>query len=406
MFSDTSTNAIQNRIVKAAIDYIESKAIRNANDIVTLRNDMEALGGGTTSEVVTIPSYWNDMVLAKTATVKALQEVGGKNCVSFAWASDTHIPDNENGRTTDLGKVMAKMLDNCEAPFAVITGDINTRASFSTKEGLLTAQAEMPIHLAPLWATDRLLMSLGNHDGCYGDSTGYYRKQFTPEKMWQTFFRGQALDFRRVFSDNGLYFYVDNIVQKTRFIILNSQFEGKYAEDANGFAVNNRFGTSCYGQAQLNWLSDVALDMPEGYCAILFAHVPPNITYTVDKAQLIGIVNAYNNKTTFSGSYTAGVAGWTNSTVDVNFTKANGEIIAMFAGHVHGDSIDTTTMTCPILTILSAGASANDPYKETAPTRTSGTDMETSFDMVTINKSTKTIYCTRIGAGADREVSY
>ena len=37
-----------------------------------------------------------------------------------------------------------------------------------------------------------------------------------------------------------------------------------------------------------------------------------------------------------------------------------GEIIAMFAGHVHGDSIDTTTMACPILTILSAGATANE----------------------------------------------
>jgi hypothetical protein len=145
--------------------------------------------------------------------------------------------------------------------------------------------------------------------------------------------------------------------------------------------------------------------MPDGYNAILFAHVPPNVTYTVDKAQFIGIVNAYNNKTTYNGIYN-GVAGWTSNNIAVDFTKATGEIIAMFAGHVHGDSIDITTMSCPILTILSAGASANDPYKESAPTRKFGTDTETSFDIVTINKNTRTIHCTRVGAGSDRETFY
>lgn len=249
-------------------------------------------------------------------------------------------------------------------------------------------------------------MALGNHDGCWGDSTGYYKKQFTPERMWQTFFRGQALDFRRVFSDDGLYFYVDNTAQKTRFIILNSQFGGEYAEDSNGWAVNNRFSTSCYGQVQLDWLANIALDMPSGYSAIIITHVPPNVTYTADKGQLIGIVNAFCNKTTYSGGYTAGVEGWTNNNISVDFTEADGEIIAVFAGHVHGDSIDTTTLDCPLLTILAAGAPANESYKDEAPARTLGTDTETSLDVVTINKATRTIACVRVGAGSDRTVTY
>lgn len=384
-------------------DY-EERIIDLEEDVLSLKNNVEA-GGGSSSEAVAIPSYWSDMVAEKTETVKALQESGGKNCFSFAWASDTHIPDNDNGRTTDLGKVMAKMLDNCEIPFAVLSGDINTRASYATEEGLLNCQAQMSVHLAPLWGTDRLVMALGNHDGTWGDSSGHYRKQFTPERLWQVFFRGQALDFRRVFSEDGLYFYVDNIPQKTRFIVLNSHFGGEYAEDENGFAVNNRFATSCYGQAQLDWLSNTALDMPEGYSAILTAHVPPNITYTVDKELFIGIVNAYNNKSTYSGSY-SGVDGWTSSNISVDFTNAKGEIIAMFAGHVHGDSIDTETLSCPLLTILSAGASANEAYEENAPTRTVATDTETSFDIVTVNKTTRKIYCTRVGAGTDRELSF
>lgn len=404
--STSSTNAVQNNAVAAAIADVKAKATVNAENILVLQNEVEALGGGTASETVTIPSYWEDMIAAKTETVKVLQEAGGKDSYSFARAGDLHIPDNDNGKTTYIGRVMAKMLDNCEMPFATLEGDTGTRASYSTEEAFVATHEQIPVHLAPLWGTKRLLAALGNHDGCYGDSTGYYRHQFTPERMWQMYFRGQALDFRRVFSDDGLYYYVDNITQGIRHIILNSNFGGEYSEDENGWAVNNRFGTSCYGQAQLDWLAAVLMDMPSGYGALIHAHVPPNISYTVDKEQFIGIVNAYCNKTTYSGSYTAGVDGWTNNSVSVDFTDAQGEIIAMFAGHVHGDSIDSVTLACPLITILSAGASANDPYADDAPTRTPGTDTETSFDVVTINRKTRTIYCTRIGAGSDREINY
>jgi hypothetical protein len=89
--------------------------------------------------------------------------------------------------------------------------------------------------------------------------------------------------------------------------------------------------------------------------------------------------------------------------VNVDFTNAKGEIIAMFTGHIHQDTVDTTTLTCPLITIISAGAPVNFGEQ---PTRTPGTDTETSFDVVTINRKTRTIYCTRVGAGEDRVIPY
>lgn len=409
VLSGTSANAVQNKVVTAELDGIKEDVQKNTNDIITLQNRVETLGGASTPSGLTIPSYWESTVTSKTETVKALQVAGGRNCVCFTWASDTHIPDNHNTRTNDLGKVMAGVMDNCNIPFAVLTGDVNTRASYAEESGLIDCQNQMPIHLAPLWGTERLLMAMGNHDGAWGDSSGYYRKQQSPEKMWEVFFRIQALDFRRVFSNDGLYFYVDNIAQKTRFIVLNSHFAGEYAVDNNGWAVNNRFSTAAYGQEQLDWLADEALNLPEGYGAILFTHTPPEADYPSDASQLIGIVNAYNNRTTFNKSYTAGIDGWNNSTIDVNFASAKGEIIAMFAGHVHWDKIITTTMACPLITILSAGAPANAHQMEEGevePIRTPGTATETSFDVVTINRATRTIHCTRIGAGSDRVINY
>ena len=356
-----------------------------------------------TEKTYTIPSYWQNMIKEKTNDVKALLGTVVDACISFVWASDTHIPDNHTARTNDIGKLMAQIMDDCDIPFAVLTGDIGTRGSYDTEDQLISTQESIPDHLAPLWGTERLLVATGNHDGCYGDSSGYYRKQISPQKMWELYFEKQSLDARRVFSDNGTYFYVDNISQKIRFIVLNSNYGGEYATYDNGIAVNNRFAQSCYGQEQLDWFADVALDMPEGYGAIIIAHVPPNITYTVDKIQFIGIINAYNRRVKYSGSYTAGVDGWTNNSVSVDFRKAKGEIIAMFAGHVHQDTIDTTTLTCPLITITSAGASVNDGE---ALDRTFYTDTETSFDVVTINRETRTIYLTRVGAGEDRIVKY
>lgn len=358
-------------------------------------------------EIVGMPSHWEEEVAEKTEVVRNLQAEGGKNCVTFAFTADTHIPNNATGRTEHIGRVMGRMLDNCQAPFAVLAGDVATRGSMPTESEYFDELAEIPYHLASLWGTDRLLLALGNHDGTYGDgslgSSYNYSERFNQDKMWSVFFRGQALDFRRVFSENGLYFFVDNITQKTRFIVLNSH----YAADLNGRVV---FNNSCYGQEQLDWFADIALDMLEGYGAVVITHVAPRpvneatIPYTVDYMQIVGIINAYIDKTTFSNSFTGGVDGWSNSTVNVDFTSAKGEVIAMFVGHEHRDIIDTETLKCPIINVVAAGAPANGSY--TSYNRPFGTGKETSFDMVTINRTTKMIYCTRVGAGSDRAVSY
>lgn len=67
-------------------------------------------------------------------------------------------------------------------------------------------------------------------------------------------------------------------------------------------------------------------------------------------------------------------------------------------------------VACPLITIISAGAPVNTVNVvdgETVPVRYPwGTDQETSFDVVTLNRATRTIYCTRVGAGEDREISY
>lgn len=45
-------------------------------------------------------------------------------------------------------------------------------------------------------------------------------------------------------------------------------------------------------------------------------------------------------------------------------------------------------------------------YQGEAPERSPLTDTETSFDVVTINRKTRVIYLTRVGAGIYRLINY
>ena len=376
--------------------------IKSVNGVIPDENgNVEITGMLHTAE---IPEYWKEHLDGKIAEIKALQNLGGKDCVSFVWASDPHVPDNNGGRTNDIGKVMAYVMDACDIPFAVLSGDIYSQGSAASKEELEAKMSEVPVHLAPLWGTERLLSITGNHDGCYG--TEYYRKQLPPAEMWSKYFRGQATDFRRVFSDDGSYYYVDNPAQKTRFIMLNSNWHGAYSVDEHGLAVPDRFNTSCYGQAQLDWLKDVALDMEDDrWGAVIVTHVPPiTADYAVDYIPFRGIIDDFANKTTSTWSYADGVDGWSNCSVTTDFTSAKGQIIAVLSGHIHQDNYfeDITwshVTKTPLITVTTAGGDVRD---KNPPSRTHNTASETAFDVVTVNRKTETIYCTRIGAGSNR----
>ena len=75
-------------------DY-EDRILEIEEEVLNLRDEVESLEGSST-ENIGVPSYWETMVTNKIETVKSLQVVGGKNCVCFAWAADTHIPDNSD----------------------------------------------------------------------------------------------------------------------------------------------------------------------------------------------------------------------------------------------------------------------------------------------------------------------
>lgn len=364
-------------------------------------------------DISILPEYWQTAIDNLEETVETLQNNAGRDAVQFLWCSDIHGTSgyvNSNGAgtsaTTHIGQIGRYTMDKFKLPFFAITGDIMSQSSRTTEDAVWNEYDGVNQILAPI-KEDELLMMKGNHDGAWGSAVDgvYYLKNIGTKKLYNAIYRKQAKDRTRVFGADGTYFFMDD-TQGIRHIFLNSHTDGNGSNDSNGHAVYNPMKNFVYGKEQLEWLIDV-LSNANGKDIVVYGH--PLISQSADGTLLAGILNAYNNKTSYSNSLTVSAEYWgtdaeyTNISVNANFANVTGEVIAYFHGHNHKDNIDATSYTFPSIGITTAGGDVRD---SNPVERVVGTATETALDIVTIDKLNRKIYMTRIGAGADRECSY
>lgn len=344
----------------------------NSATIKELETKCENIG------TATIPEYWKNAVNSAIGTIKEKQNTGGKDIVNFVWFSDFHYSGSTD-YIGNIGNLCSYIMNACDIPLALMNGDTLTQASLANETIVLNA-LDGAMKLYETIGTDRLMLVRGNHDDVYGSynngsETIYYVNKVAPAKVWNKLHRPQAKDFRRVFGGDGTYFYLDNIPQKVRFICLNSHFY-------NGEAITSgttKFMTTGFGAAQLEWLENIALAVEDGWSVVIATHCPINST---------SYLSQYSDGEAFCDIVNASTA----------------DIVAIFSGHAHVDGIYTGNIVrCPNMIITCA---TNTPYDGTATERVNGTDKETAIDIVSIDKENRKIYCTRLGAGTDREISY
>lgn len=353
----------------------------NAAAIAQLEDAIDGIQSG--SGEVTVPTYWQSAVDETVEKVKAIQYDGGADVVNFCWFSDLHyIPSS--AYTKNVGKLCAAMMDECDIPLTLFTGDTTAADVLASEEILLSyldAASEM---LSPI-GHENLLHIRGNHDdvwGSYtsGDTTSYYVNKVSADAMWNHIHRKGAKDMRRSYGGNGTYWYVDNVPQKTRFVCLNCEYyDGEAITGGTTGAMTGGFGAE-----QLEWLESEALSVEDGWGVVIATHIPPT-------------AQAINGNTYYLSQLPDG------EDFRIVIQNATAEIIAVFCGHCHVDAIVEGDLPCPILTITCA---VNTPYDGTASQRVANTDTETAIDVVSIDRESRTIHCTRLGCGSDREVSY
>lgn len=295
-----------------------------------------------------VPSYWQTAVDSAVAKIKEQQETGGADCMSFVWFSACNVSP---GSTANTGKIVKAVMDSCCIPFALLCGDLIGGDADSAEESYAAAE-DM---LKPIgWK--RLLQTQGGQDTFL--STGQKRNE---QYLYNAIYRRQTMDSRRVFGEDGTYFYVDYPIAKVRFVMLNA-YQAAVSTSVVSFGLGN---------TQRNWLEHTALAFPEtGWLVIIGCHVMPDEEGLQDREQLQQILSGF-------------VAG-------------GGQIGGYFCGNRHADEIHIGRFSYPAISITS-----NAPAAENV-----GTDTEHAVDIVTINRNSRTVSLTRLGVGEDRSFSY
>lgn len=234
-------------------------------------------------------------------------------------------------------------------------------------------------------AKGKSLIILGNHDGLLGSApteNGSYPAIGT-------------YSFCERPKDKP-YFFFDNINDKVRCVCLVAPY------------IKDGKETWAFGEEQINWLIDTALNVDDGWHVLFFSHAPlfsTDIIVWKDYADIAGIINAFNNHTTFETSKV--------KTADFS-SKASTKSVAWICGHEHYDMVvrDNSYYThynlvCPI--IITAcnyryGLSGNVPGA-TYPTRKANSVTEDLLDTMVYRRDENKVYMVRFGAGEDREVN-
>lgn len=341
--------------------------------------------------------------------INGLELSDESNIIKFIFASDIHLdPDESLSNIQSIGEICAELMKSADIPFFITGGDNCTQSSGYMPNVFEENMKNLLEQLSPI-PQKNILLAVGNHDGATGyyeeyGELGYYRYQLNNEQRSSVFFDWQReTNPNKHFDSDGTYYYMDDAATKTRYIILNS-FWNEYAGNEDGLVTDiyHAFNhTPIFGQKQLDWFSEEALDMPPGYGAIIITHYAPDAK---DYELFKGIVDAFSNRGIYEGEY-VGEAEWLSSNVSVNYEDCFGEIIAVFQGHKHIDAVYEQFENVPCINITTTGAywAVKD---ENVEERVKGSSSEFAVDAVILDRKQRTIYCIRVGAGEDRMIKY
>lgn len=261
-----------------------------------------------------LPVYWQSHIEEKIEQIKTLQDEGGKDCFSFIVMADMHYPSNLGKKSPILAK---HILDKCDIRYALLLGDAQTRGCHSTKELLLAENVQIEEMLSPI--RNRLLQTEGNHDGSYGwldrDGNGKYDNtdkepderetyvcNLTPAELHSAIYRKVGLVGDVHFDESGSGYYIDDVANKVRYIILNTQCN-KYELQEDGTSKYPKMWLMNFTQPQFDLVIEALNDIPSDSWGVVVAGHCPLFQEIGDREIMQGVLNAYKSKTAYTGKY-------------------------------------------------------------------------------------------------------
>lgn len=338
-------------------------------------------GGGGGSSTPAVPAYELPYDAIARHAVKVAANTSQKP-QTFLFFTDPHLCEGDDWRANfedKLGYIKA-VYDASAVDFIVCGGDWLGNAD--TKEEAIEKLAYIDARTRALFG-DNFYHVLGNHDTNYqgssereaGVAAGNYDARLTHDQIVNLLFRREK---------DCKYSFVRN---NTRYIILNTltDWYDDVADTNEDWCIDGSDGADVeHHMGVIRFLIE-ELTANESEDVIVIQHIP---TYTnadgTISSTITNLCNTFNQR---SSTY---IDDYTYLEADGNTFK--GYVRAIIGGHEHKDTTKNAKIAHPYgpavmwTTNLLAGG---------VPT----------FDLVTINTANKILNTTRIGTGADREIT-
>ena len=332
----------------------------------------------------------------------------GNHDFMFTFATDCHFPpDDEKSYYNPTNEVIKAIDDNFHVDAIINGGDSDIYGSKKRTYALGCYD-----HVFKNLPQDKIVYCMGNHDwnGVSGISYQQDEDWMLDNSMTNTLFMRHNTDavFPASATDDVKYFYRDFTDKKIRVIVLNtSDVDVSFT---NGIVDIDPLAALGVRQAQITWLTETALNVPDDdWHIIIFMHVGlyinaegfPANNALINRESIQAILSAYVNKTTYSYSETDSTYnGYFDISGSGSFANYHGTLVGVFSGHAHtdgycdDDGFNAIQTECSYL-----------DYNQ-KPQRLPRTIDEVAVDCVAINKTAKTISITRFGYGDDRSYTY
>lgn len=322
-----------------------------------------------------LQEYMEEIISVKNRIASVRKE----DSLVFPLFSDLHTDGVDSQETLNLLDVLS-LISKQISPNAVIDLGDNTsmlgRNCHITNQQLIEVLTKLfdAIHSA---ADVPLFLVNGNHDAIGTD--------FFKPAIWNQIIRNKYDGGMAKTHPHGSYYYVDYEKAKLRMVFLSVPYE-------SNLNAANPTPVWAFGEEQLKWLQDVALDTANR--VILFSHVPLYYRYRGDMNSMLDVWDG--EKT--AKSYICDLCGWIDDAKDAAaIIEKRGNVVACFSGHTHEDSFwlpyerrgeDINYLSCC----------------QVVTTRAVQKKSRIAIDILVWNPTEREIHIVRFGDGEDRKI--
>lgn len=322
-----------------------------------------SVGGGNTGTIVnSIPDYWMATLDKGAEKINTVLTNAGFNKSSFMFYSDAHW---------DKGSMIAPSLLkylwlNTGLKRTIFGGDI------------VATEGTDYDTMSYLWEWRSQIKELPNHHSVVGNhDDGNTTNNLFSEKYVYAFLMASE-ESNDVVRGNGLYYYIDDKCEKTRYLFLDTAYEG----------------LSNLSNEQTSFITNTLTSTPHGWHIVVVSHIwylPDYSQYDKRPVPLAGMSVPATTVCTILDNYNARSGDFANCGATVEFC---------IGGHVHYDYVAKTNGGIPIILCETASLTVRGSYTGSANTTT-----ETAVSGVVADYDNDKVAVIRVGRGRSFEVN-